>query len=104
MVCGHGQGQRPYYGRHEGGLHHQRCRGNQFIISEHGLDFAHVPRCDRGRQPRQYFDWKAAGESTYDYMLVQVAPTFTPMTGTIPAGVTVLGQINLQTAFGRTTL
>ena len=50
------------------------------------------------------FDWKAAGESTYDYMLVQVAPTFKPVAGTIPAGVTVLAQINLQTAFGRTTL
>lgn len=51
------------------------------------------------------FDWKAAGESTYDYILVQVAPTtFTPVAGTIPAGVTVLAQINLQTTFGRTTL
>ena len=30
--------------------------------------------------------------------------TFTPVAGTIPAGVTVLAQINLQTAFGRTTL
>ena len=51
------------------------------------------------------FDWKAAGESTYDYLLVQVAPTtFTPVAGTIPAGVTVLAQVNLQTTFGRTTL
>ncbi|GAB3875806.1 hypothetical protein GCM10028824_32200 [Hymenobacter segetis] len=53
------------------------------------------------------FDWKAAGESTYDYILVQVAPTsFTPVAGTTlsTSGVTVLAQINLQTAFGRTTL
>ncbi|GAB2854238.1 beta strand repeat-containing protein [Hymenobacter ruber] len=53
------------------------------------------------------FDWKAAGESTYDYILVQVAPTsFTPVAGTAlsTTGVTVLAQINLQTTFGRTTL
>ncbi|GAB3854849.1 hypothetical protein GCM10028822_25200 [Hymenobacter terrigena] len=53
------------------------------------------------------FDWKAGGESTYDYILVQVAPTsFTPVAGTAlsTTGVTVLAQINLQTAFGRTTL
>ena len=53
------------------------------------------------------FDWKAAGESTFDYLLVQLAPsTFTPVAGTIPAttSVTVLAQINQQTAFGRPTI
>ncbi|MDB5268303.1 MAG: hypothetical protein JWP58_1343 [Hymenobacter sp.] len=53
------------------------------------------------------FDWKAAGESTLDYVLVQLAPTtFTPVGGTIPAttSVTVLAQLNLQTAFGQTRL
>ncbi|MBH8570627.1 T9SS type A sorting domain-containing protein [Microvirga sp. STS02] len=53
------------------------------------------------------FDWKAGGESIYDYILVQVAPTsFTPVAGTTlsTAGVTVLAQLNLQTAFGRTTI
>ncbi|RZL15845.1 MAG: T9SS type A sorting domain-containing protein, partial [Hymenobacter sp.] len=53
------------------------------------------------------FDWKAGGESTYDYLLVQVAPTtFTPVAGTLPAttSVTVLAQINLQAAYRRTTI
>jgi hypothetical protein len=53
------------------------------------------------------FDWKAGGESTFDYLLVQLAPTtFTPVAGTIPAttSVTVLAQVNLQAAFGRTTI
>jgi hypothetical protein len=50
---------------------------------------------------------KAAGESGYDYVLVQVAPTsFTPVAGTAlnTSSVTILAQINLQTAFGRTTI
>ncbi|MGI4862301.1 MAG: T9SS type A sorting domain-containing protein [Janthinobacterium lividum] len=53
------------------------------------------------------FDWKSGGESTYDYLLVQVAPTtFTPVAGTIPAttSVTVLAQVNLQPAYGRMTM
>ena len=53
------------------------------------------------------FDWKGQGESIYDYLLVQVAPTsFSPTAGTLPVAgsTTVLAQLNLQAAFGRTTL
>jgi hypothetical protein len=53
------------------------------------------------------FDWKAGGESTYDYLRVQVAPTtFTPVAGAQPAGtgVTVAAQLNLQGNFGRSTV
>jgi hypothetical protein len=53
------------------------------------------------------FDWKGAGESTYDYLLVQVAPTtFAPVAGTVPAttSATVLAQLNLQSTFTRTTI
>ena len=53
------------------------------------------------------FDWKSVGESTYDYLLVQVAPTtFAPVAGTVPAtaSATVLAQLNLQSTFTRTTI
>ncbi|MDQ0592874.1 hypothetical protein QFZ37_001243 [Chryseobacterium ginsenosidimutans] len=49
------------------------------------------------------FDWKAGGESTWDYIRVWVVPaTFTPTVGTqIGAGTgrTQLAQLNLQTAW-----
>ncbi|RZK63296.1 MAG: T9SS type A sorting domain-containing protein [Hymenobacter sp.] len=53
------------------------------------------------------FDWRAVGEGTSDYLLVQVAPTtFAPVAGTVPAAasVTVLAQLNLQPTFTRTTI
>ncbi|RZK56584.1 MAG: hypothetical protein EOO59_09670, partial [Hymenobacter sp.] len=53
------------------------------------------------------FDWRAVGESTNDYLLVQVAPaTFSPVAGTIPAttSATVLAQLNLQATFVRAAL
>jgi len=53
------------------------------------------------------FDWKAGGESTYDYLRVQVAPTtYTPIAGAQPAGtgITVAAQLNLQGSFGRSTV
>jgi hypothetical protein len=53
------------------------------------------------------FDWRAAGESANDYLLVQVAPTtFTPVAGTIPAATsaTVLAQLNQQGTFARAAL
>jgi hypothetical protein len=53
------------------------------------------------------FDWRAAGEGTSDYLLVQVAPTsFVPVAGTVPAttSATVLAQLNQQGTFTRTTL
>ncbi|MDO7845442.1 T9SS type A sorting domain-containing protein [Hymenobacter sp. M29] len=55
------------------------------------------------------FDWKAGGESTYDYIQVFLVPTtVTPVAGTQlvsgTAGAVQLGtNLNLQTAFGRTT-
>jgi hypothetical protein len=53
------------------------------------------------------FDWKAGGEGSFDYILVQVAPaTFTPAAGTVPAttDVTLLATLNLNTTFSRYTL
>jgi hypothetical protein len=53
------------------------------------------------------FDWRAAGEGTSDYLLVQVAPTtFTPVAGTVPAvtSATVLAQLNQQGTFARASL
>jgi hypothetical protein len=53
------------------------------------------------------FDWRAAGESANDYLLVQVVPTtFTPVAGTVPAATsaTVLAQLNQQGTFARAAL
>ncbi|MBF9141277.1 beta strand repeat-containing protein [Hymenobacter properus] len=56
------------------------------------------------------FDWKAGGESIYDYIQVFLVPTtVTPVAGTqlvngTSGAVQIGGNINLQTAFGRTTL
>jgi hypothetical protein len=55
------------------------------------------------------FDWKAGGESIYDYLQVFVVPAIvTPIAGTPltpgTGGVVQLGDnVNLQSAFGRTT-
>ncbi|MBO2008843.1 T9SS type A sorting domain-containing protein [Hymenobacter negativus] len=55
------------------------------------------------------FDWKAGGESVFDYLQVFIVPaTVTPIAGTSftsgTAGVVQLGDnLNLQSAFGRTT-
>jgi hypothetical protein len=56
------------------------------------------------------FDWLAGGESTYDYIQVFAVPTsVTPVAGTLlvggTAGAVQLGtNLNLQSAFGRTSL
>jgi hypothetical protein len=54
------------------------------------------------------FDWKAGGESTYDYLQVFViSSTVIPPAGTqlgVAGDVQIGGNINLQSAFGRTTL
>jgi hypothetical protein len=56
------------------------------------------------------FDWKAGGESTYDYIQAFTVPTtVTPVAGTLlvngTAGAVQLGSnINLQPTFGRTAL
>ncbi|WP_460549004.1 hypothetical protein, partial [Hymenobacter daeguensis] len=55
------------------------------------------------------FDWKAGGESTFDYIQVFMVPTtVTPTAGTqlvngTAGAVQLGGNINLQTAFGRTS-
>jgi hypothetical protein len=56
------------------------------------------------------FDWKAGGESTFDYIQVFLVPTtVTPAAGTLlvngtASAVQIGSNINLQTTFGRTTL